>query len=151
MKSYVLPEDVTPLLPIPPTGAEIDKVSAFIKLASGVLDGHFASLRSRWEQEEESSQIKQLVKSMLTMAVLKMMTNPHGFSGETMGSFAYSRFGSSDWMRNLFDKDALDRLRLALEGSYHSAPMSISARPTFRGGSHTTTSGFPVRRNIYRR
>lgn len=86
---------------------------------SAQLSAWYPGLRARFiEEMDEESELKALVRSMITEAGRKFINNPDGMSSETIGVFAYSRFDTEDPSKNPFiARDLLALEALLEEGS----------------------------------
>lgn len=112
--SYVTPEQVEGLVK---GGLSPDrKAMLSIKLVnlSSQLSAWYPGLKQKWIDEPAESELKNLVESMIIEAGRNFINNPDGMSSETIGVFAYSRFGSEDPSKDPFTKRDLLALEMIL-------------------------------------
>lgn len=117
------------------TGSREELMEETLLNISARLIGWYPDLRSQWEEAEEGSPLRELVRVMVSEYTRKIVGNPEGMSSETMGPYAYSRFDSEDTARNVFgDKDinALEALLMAeRRKSAGSITMGMAVKPTY--------------------
>lgn len=113
-----------------------------IKSTSVRLAARFPNLITRWKEEVdlEESTLVDFVTAMVEESVARQVNNPDGFSSETMGPFAYSKFDSEDPLKGLFDAADLKALEEMLDEGDKQTPV-IRMRPDILPGAPITYSG----------
>lgn len=135
-------DEVTPLI----KGAINEKRKVFIqkkiKSTSVKLAARFPNLIARWKEEInlEDSTLVDFVTAMVEESVARQVNNPDGFSSETMGPFAYSKFDSEDPLKGLFDAADLKALEEMLDEGNNQVPV-IRIKPDIAPGAPITYSG----------
>ena len=135
-------DEVTPLV----KGAINEKRKVFIqkkiKSTSVKLAARFPNLIARWKEEVnlEDSTLVDFVTAMVEESVARQVNNPDGFSSETMGPFAYSKFDSEDPLKGLFDAADLKALEEMLDEGNNQVSV-IRIKPDIAPGAPITYSG----------
>ena len=111
--SYAEVEDVAPLLKSGLTETKREMLQQQLTVLSSKLSGLFPGLRQVWLAEEEDSDLKNFVTSMIINAARDFINNPEGMASETIGVFAYSRFDSNG--NSPFSREDLAALRDMLD------------------------------------
>lgn len=132
--TYVEAEEVKPLIKGGLNANTEDMLRRKLVMLSSQLSGRFPGLRKIFQEEErrvvdgveEYSDLVDLVRAMVTESARRFIANPDGMSSETIGVFAYSRFDSSDPLKEAFDAKDLQALGNMIEairdgqvGSFH--------------------------------
>lgn len=147
--TFADPERVKRLIKGNVAGSRLDLLEETLLNISGRLTGWYPDLRRQWEEAEEGSPLRELVRVMVSEYTRKIVGNPDGMSSETMGPYAYSRFDSEDTARVIFgDRDisALEALLMAerkksagsITMNMANTPVAIK-RPGVRGKSQLRT------------
>ena len=100
--SFVTVDDVEPFLKGVSSDQRKKLITAYAENISARLCGWYPTLKGRWDADEADSPLRVFVTAMVTEAVRRRVNNPDGFSAETIGPFAYSKFDSEDSFKNLF-------------------------------------------------
>lgn len=138
--SYADPERVKRIIKGQVTGSREELLIETLINHSAKLSAWFPGLRTQWEDAAEGSELKELVRVMVSESAKKIVSNPEQMSSETMGPYAYSRFDSEDAAKALFparDLAALESLLRAEQqknvGSFHT-PLAIQPHTQVRPG-----------------
>lgn len=81
-----------------------------LRMLTAKLSAWFVGLRVAWDKAAPGSELRELVRAMVIGAASQIMANPERMSSETMGPYAYSRFGSDDYFKDLFQKEDFEAL-----------------------------------------
>lgn len=110
---FIEPNDVRPLIKGKLSGWREEFLDAQIELLSARLNAWYPTLRRHWEESDEDSTLRGLIRAMMVEAAKKLVNNPEMMSSETAGPYAYSRFDSEDPYKQMFmprDLEALEDL-----------------------------------------
>lgn len=127
--SFVTVDDVEPFLKGVSSDQRKKLITAYAENISARLCGWYPTLKGRWDADEAGSPLRVFVTAMVTEAVRRRVNNPDGFSAETIGPFAYSKFDSEDSFKNLFlarDLTALEAMLAPDTNMVRSAKTDIS-------------------------
>lgn len=105
------------------------------------LSAWHPGLRDAWEKADPDSDLHGLLSVMVGEVAAKMTENPDGYSSETMGPFAYSKFDSEDWVKHLFKKRDLDALLDLLRLGKRKQRGSITLSPSLKPSAPITQTG----------
>lgn len=130
--SYADPVRVKRLIKGNVTGWREDLLNESLVNLSAKLSAWYPGLRDMWLAEPEDSELRELVRVMVSEAVRKIVSNPEGMSSETMGPYAYSRFDSEDSARSLFPKADLEALERLLLAERRKKVSHIKVQPAMR-------------------
>lgn len=134
--SFVTVDDVEPFLKGVSSDQRKKLITAYAENISARLCGWYPTLKGRWDADEADSPLRVFVTAMVTEAVRRRVNNPDGFSAETIGPFAYSKFDSEDSFKNLF----LARDLTALEAMLAPDTNMVRSAKTDTSGLMFTTN-----------
>lgn len=134
--SFVTVDAVEPFLKGVSSDQRKKLITAYAENISARLCGWYPTLKGRWDADEADSPLRVFVTAMVTEAVRRRVNNPDGFSSETIGPFAYSKFDSEDSFKNLF----LARDLTALEAMLAPDTNMVRSAKTDTSGLMFTTN-----------
>lgn len=107
-------------------GKRLAQLQAYLEMISAWLSGRFPTLKPAFDASPEDAPLRLFVEAAVTNAARKIAQNPDGFSSETMGPFAYSRYDSEDPGKAWFSREELEQIALLLQG--YNKTKTLSAR-----------------------
>lgn len=134
--SFVTVDDIEPFLKGVSSDQRKKLIAAYAENISARLCGWYPTLKGRWDADGADSPLRVFVTAMVTEAVRRRVNNPDGFSAETIGPFAYSKFDSEDSFKNLF----LARDLTALEAMLAPDTNMVRSAKTDTSGLMFTTN-----------
>ena len=129
MIQFTTVEEVKPLIKGRVNPEKETYIQKKIDSTSIKLLARFRNLAVAWNEAEgdPNSILRPFVVSMVEGAVAKLVNNPDGFSSETMGPFAYSKFDSEDPLKGLFEYDDVKALEELLANDKQAGNIRMSA------------------------